>query len=64
MGFGNKILEQALSEAKKLGIKKVLLTCDDDNIGSAKIIEGNGGVLENKIDVEGKTKRRYWIEIK
>jgi predicted acetyltransferase len=66
MGYGTKILELALPEARKLGIKKVLVTCDDDNIASAKIIEKNGGVLENKIEGEydgeiKKLKRRYWI---
>ncbi len=61
-GYGTKILELALSEAKKLGIDRVLVTCDDDNIGSAKIIEKNGGVLENKVENEGKLKRRYWID--
>jgi predicted acetyltransferase len=63
-GYGNKILELALPVAKSLGIKKALVTCDDDNIGSAKIIENNGGILENKIEFEGKLRRRYWIEIK
>jgi predicted acetyltransferase len=62
MGYGAKILELALREAKKLGIDKVLVSCDDDNVGSYKIIEKNGGVLENKIiGDEGKLKRRYWI---
>lgn len=46
---------------------KVLLTCDDDNIGSYKIIEKNGGVLENRVqnESEGETflTRRYWIKI-
>lgn len=60
-GYGTKILELALSEAKRLGIDKVLVTCDDDNIGSVKIIEKNGGVLENKVESKGKLKRRYWI---
>jgi predicted acetyltransferase len=64
MGYGTKILQLGLLEAKKLGINKVLVTCDDDNIGSAKIIEKNGGVLENKVEAEGKLKRRYWIENK
>ncbi len=63
-GYGTKILELALPAAKSLGIDKVLITCDDDNIGSAKIIEKNGGVLENKVEHEGKLKRRYWIENK
>ena len=60
-GYGTKILELALSVAKNLGIEKILITCDDDNVGSAKIIEKNDGVLENKIQHEGKLKRRYWV---
>ncbi|HYN65972.1 MAG TPA: hypothetical protein VES93_03725 [Ornithinibacter sp.] len=34
-----------------------LVTCDVDNVGSAKVIEANGGVLE---DVRG-DKKRYWV---
>jgi len=67
MGYGKKILELALQEAKKMGFKKVLLTCDDDNVGSRKIIEANRGVLENIIEGEKEgepKKRRYWITIK
>lgn len=61
--YGTKILELALPKAKTLGITKALITCDEDNIGSAKIIEKNGGVLENTITTnEGVIKRRYWIE--
>ena len=64
-GYGTKILELALPLAKKLGISKALITCDDDNPGSIKIIEKNGGVLENtSVSPEGKLKRRYWIENK
>lgn len=65
-GYGKKALELGLQEAKKLGLKKVLVTCDSNNIGSRKIIESQGGVLEN--EVEGKTdeptKLRFWIDIK
>ena len=63
-GYGKKILVLALRKAKKLGIKKVLITCDDTNVGSWKIIEVNGGILENKIRYKGKLLRRYWIKIK
>ena len=48
----------------KLGIGRILVTCDDDNIGSIRTIEKNGGILENVIsgpDLD-KPKRRYWIE--
>jgi len=67
MGYGGKTLELGLLEAKKLGLDKVLLTCDDNNIASWKMIEKNGGVLEDKIDnIKDKNKivRRYWINIK
>ncbi len=62
-GYGKQILALGLIEAKRLGISKALITCDDDNIASIKIIEQNGGVLENIIIQEaGKPKlRRYWI---
>lgn len=49
---------------KKLKIDKVLMVCNEDNIGSKKSIIKNGGVLENKVDIDGKTIERYWITIK
>lgn len=64
-GFGAQILALALPKVRALGIHKVLLTCDATNVGSAKIIEKNGGVLENVVaQGEGKPdKRRYWITV-
>ena len=62
-GYGTRILELALPFARSLGVQNVLLTCDDDNTGSVKIIEKSGGVLENTSrSPEGKLKRRYWIK--
>jgi predicted acetyltransferase len=48
----------------RLGLERVLVTCDDDNVGSIKTIENNGGVLENVVSPPGggTPKRRYWIE--
>ncbi len=62
-GYGSKILELALHKASELGIKKVLVTCDENNLGSKKIIEKNGGVLESREDnpETGVAKLRYWI---
>ena len=63
-GYATAILRLALGVARdKLGIDRVLVTCDDDNIGSIRTIESNGGVLENVVrppDMEKPT-RRYWI---
>ncbi len=64
-GYGNKILELALPKAKELGIDRVLLTCDETNIASRKIIERNGGFLENQVPnpETGIDKLRFWIDI-
>ncbi|HEX7042315.1 MAG TPA: GNAT family N-acetyltransferase [Patescibacteria group bacterium] len=64
-GYGKAILALGLEQAKRLGLDKVLLTCDETNVGSSKIIEENGGVLENIVDTEPNhpRKKRYWITI-
>jgi len=66
LGYGNKVLGLALYKAKELGINKVLLTCDSTNTASRKVIEKNGGVLQDEIIIEQDkpTKLRFWIEIK
>jgi len=56
------MIRLALIECRKLGIEKVLMTCDKDNIGSAKSIINNGGVLENEVEVDGVIEQRYWID--
>ena len=48
---------------RRLGIRKVLMVCDKDNMGSARSILKNGGILENEVEEEGKLKQRYWIEV-
>ena len=55
------MISLALEECKRLGMDKVLLVCDKDNIGSVKSIINNGGVLENEVLEEGKLIQRYWI---
>lgn len=64
-GYGKVILKLVLEKAKELGLEKVLITCDFDNIGSKRIIEFNGGKLENTIVSKetGKEVLRYWIKL-
>ena len=63
-GYATKMIGLALCECKKLGIDKVLICCDKDNIGSAKSIMNNGGVLENEIVTDdGEVVQRYWISL-
>lgn len=45
-GNGTQMLKHGLVKAKQLGLEKVLITADEDNIASRKVIEANGGVLE------------------
>ena len=64
-GVATAMIGLALDECRRLGIDRVLMVCDRDNIGSAKSIINNGGVLENEIENEqdGRIIQRYWIEL-
>ena len=63
-GYATEMVRLALIECKKLGIDRVLMTCDKDNIGSAKSILKNGGVLENEfLNEDGNIEQRYWIDL-
>ena len=62
-GIATKMIGLALEECQKLGIDKVLMVCDKENIGSAKSIVHNGGILENEIVVDGVVEQRYWITL-
>jgi predicted acetyltransferase len=56
-GLGTQQLRLALPAANALGFDPVLVTCDTDNYPSRRVIEANGGALE---DVRG-DKCRYWV---
>lgn len=69
-GHAKEILRQALIIARSRGVDRVLMTCDDDNLGSITTIEGAGGRLDAQWPLadggdgaDGSApKRRYWIE--
>jgi len=62
-GYAGKMLELSLNKAKCLGIKKALLTCKESNIGSARVIVKNGGVLRREQFVNGEKILSFWIDI-
>ncbi len=62
-GYATKMIGLALKECRSLGISKVLMVCDKENIGSAKSIMKNGGVLENELLIDGIIEQRYWIDL-
>jgi predicted acetyltransferase len=61
-GHATQILRLSVARLAALGVHRVLVTCDDDNVASAGVIEACGGVLEDVRPQEGgPAKRRYWI---
>jgi len=57
-GYGTKILELGLKKLKEMGITEVFGQSSAGNIGSAKVIENNGGILIG----EDKGTRYYKID--
>ncbi|MBU5677675.1 GNAT family N-acetyltransferase [Alkaliphilus sp. MSJ-5] len=62
-GYATEMLALGLTECVKLNIKKVLITCDKDNVTSAKTIINNGAKLENEIPEGNGITQRYWITL-
>jgi len=62
-GYATALLKLALIKAAELGIERALVTCDKDNIGSARTIVNNGGVLDSEAEVDDTIIQRYWIQI-
>lgn len=67
-GYASVMLCMALEYARtRLGLRRCLITCNDDNYASAVVIEKNGGLLQDIIIDQSGTKkrktRRYWVEL-
>ncbi len=63
-GYGTRILSLTLERVRAFGLARVMVTCDTDNVASAKIIERNGGHLARYTTSERSSKQVsvYWIE--
>ena len=75
-GYGRKLLQLTLDASRALGLDRILVTCDSDNLGSRKIIEANGGRFERALQMDDRAfraegrarhpeveKPRYWIDL-
>lgn len=75
-GYGKLILKLALEKSRRVGLDRVLITCDADNLASKRIIENNGGQFETAMKMDAHTRRmegregvaeldklRYWIDL-
>ena len=61
-GYGTRLLHMTLPEARRIGLTRVLITADDANVASWRIIERNGGQREPERFVgESGVLRRYWL---
>lgn len=59
----DKLRDPAWQAARGLRLERVLVTCNSSNTPSARIIESNGGVMENQVLVDGELVSRYWIDL-
>lgn len=62
-GLASWALAEVLGRARQHGLERVLVTCHDDNVASARTIEGRGGVLEDVRETSLGRTRRYWIDL-
>ncbi|MEU3557598.1 GNAT family N-acetyltransferase [Streptomyces fragilis] len=62
-GLAGWALGRMLGEAWKLGMDRVLLVCERDNLASARTIERIGGVFEGMGETEDGPVRRYWFRL-
>lgn len=63
-GYATRLLNLALEKLTEIGVEKALITCDETNIASAKVILNNGGVADyDFVEEDGNVVKRFWIEL-
>ena len=60
-GYAKEMVRQNLINCKELGLHKVMITCNRNNIASERTILANGGVFEKEVLVDGEYTKRFWI---
>ncbi len=62
-GYAKEMVRQNLINCKELGLHKVMITCNRNNIASERTILANGGVFEKEVLVDGEYTKRFWVTI-
>lgn len=62
-GYATQMLRLNLEKAKEMGIPKLLITCNETNFASEKVILKCGGMYESTLTVEESRIKRYWITV-
>jgi predicted acetyltransferase len=60
-GYATRALGLVLPIAREVGLRRVLVTCDRDNMASRKVILANGGIYAGTRRAYGKTKLQFWV---
>lgn len=55
LGYGNKICKMLIEKMVAMGYDEIIITCNDNNIGSKKIIINNGGEFIESVNYNGNT---------
>ena len=64
LGYATEALRLLLPVAREVGLRRLRITCDEDNEPSRRVIVANDGVYERSYaDDNGKTKLSFWIEL-
>jgi predicted acetyltransferase len=58
--YATEILRQSLVITRTLWLSDLLVTCDESNVGSRKVIESCGGALESVVSVEPGPRIRHY----
>ena len=61
-GYGTILLSLVLEYCKNIGIKKVLVVCNKNNIASKNVIINNNGKFEKELQIDEQIMERYWID--
>ena len=64
-GYATEVLRRTLLEARALGLRRIRMTCDKDNVASAKTILRNGGEPDGEAPLPGEQRvvSRFWISL-
>lgn len=62
-GYGKQQLLLVLDRARAMGIPKVMISCDKDNIASSQTAASCGGVIFCENVYQGKEQLLYWIDL-
>lgn len=64
-GYATEMLKGALEFCQSLGLEKVMISCNEDNLASARVIEKCGGIYHSTYDSKDGTskKKRFWITL-